>query len=62
LVFIDLKPKKIPEASYFNPRRIPEASLEASRSDGVYLKKSPKWSTYGANLTMALIGRRFEEI
>jgi hypothetical protein len=28
----------------------------------VYLKKSPKWSPYGIALSMALMGRHFEEV
>jgi hypothetical protein len=28
----------------------------------VYLKKSPKWSPYGVALSMALMGRHFEEV
>jgi len=28
----------------------------------VYLEKSPKWSPYGIDLSMALMGRHFEEV
>jgi hypothetical protein len=28
----------------------------------VYLEKSPKWSPYGIALSMALMGRCFEEV
>jgi hypothetical protein len=28
----------------------------------VYLEKSPKWSPYGIALSMALMGRHFEEV
>jgi hypothetical protein len=28
----------------------------------VYLKKYPKWSPYGVDLSMALMGRHFEEV